>query len=132
MVRFIQKNNIIVLEDERNLFLTLADKYDLLNIYNPKEDIIVNLLGRINKNEILLQNTIWKYDYIDNVKTPTKLPRINKSSTSENECLQFEIEFIDRISGGMSSWYGFSGFYLCVIIDPINKVVLDVRGEVTS
>ncbi len=130
MIRFNQDNSdIVLLEEDKKLFMSIAERYEILYLYPAKKDIEIKLIYKIRKNTKLLGNTIWKYDYIDKIETPRDLPRVNHETISKNECLQFEVNFIDASSGGMSSWFGYSGYYLNIIIDLVTKDLLDVRGQ---
>src|SRR5262245_59976218 len=71
----------------------------------------------------------WSQSYIQQVATPIGLPRAAADARCPEELLRVTIECVTAPSGGMSSAYGFIGYFLSVILSSSRGEIWDARGE---
>lgn len=63
------------------------------------------------------------------VTTPEGFPRRANSSTCPPSLIRVAVECCNRRSGGMSSYYGFEGYFLSLLINLTDNCIWDARGE---
>ncbi len=74
----------------------------------------------------------WLSQGLDEAMTPEGLSRRGKGETPPRAVQQVSLERVDGPSGGMSSYYGFRGYYLSLLLwldDTGAAVIWDARGE---
>ena len=75
---------------------------------------------------------IWKDSHFPKVQTPSGFERQPVESTCPGSTLHVEVECIERRTPNMSSYYGFRGYFLSLLISLDEKRIWDVRGEQAS
>jgi hypothetical protein len=71
----------------------------------------------------------WNAAAIDQPQTPEGLPRQLPHRLAPDGVVRIVVEFVERKSGGMSSLYGFEGYFLSLIVNPVEQTIWDARGE---
>ena len=77
----------------------------------------------------------WTPTGLGNASTPEGLPRRRLDETPPRPVVQVELERVDALSGGMSSHYGYRGYFLSLLLwldEAGDAVIWDARGEPAS
>jgi hypothetical protein len=77
----------------------------------------------------------WTPAGLAKAETPAGLPRRGLEDTLPQAGQQVSLERVSALSGGMSSYYGFRGYYLSVVLwleRDGSAVVWDARGETAT
>jgi hypothetical protein len=66
------------------------------------------------------------------VESPSGLPRQPSDARCPHGLVRVEVECVERRSGGMSSYYGFEGYFVSLLVLIDEGKIWDARGEVAS
>ncbi len=119
------------------LSFDLQDKFrqiilagNLLDSLPLLTDIEIHVEDSIPKGTSLAKaHRIWKAGYLGKVQTPEGLPRQSEEVTCPKNVFRLSVECIERRNPGMGSYYGFTGYYLSVLVQVDKRVIWDARGE---
>ena len=71
----------------------------------------------------------WTPAYFSKIETPEGFPRQADDARCPDGLVKVVIECVVRGTGGMSSHYGFEGYYLSVLVSVPEGRIWDVRAE---
>ncbi|HYU42778.1 MAG TPA: alpha/beta hydrolase [Vicinamibacteria bacterium] len=74
----------------------------------------------------------WTRAHVGEVRTPSGLPRQAPYARCPAGLVRVSVECIERRSGGMSSYYGFEGYFASLLVSVDEAAVWDARGEPAS
>jgi hypothetical protein len=77
-------------------------------------------------------HAMWTESYFPKVETPAGFPRQPNTALCPEGLVKLVVECINKGTGGMSSHYGFEGYYLSVLVSLDKARIWDVRGEPAS
>jgi len=77
-------------------------------------------------------HAIWRAPHLDRLSTPGKLSRQPLHATCPNGIVRVFVESVKRRTGGMSSYYGFEGYFVSLLLLLDEQTVWDARGEIAS
>ncbi len=118
-------------DEQQEIILEIFKNYNLANVYHPKKEIKLEQYVIYDTEKSILNNhKLW--NSIETIETPPSLPRLESDYKDINKLFQLSIQYIDNESGGMSSFFGFNGYYLSLILDLENKTIIDARGQTAS
>lgn len=72
---------------------------------------------------------VWQAAYLQQVETPGRLPRQPLDAKCPDGIIRVAVECIARRNEGMSSYYGFEGYFASWLLLVNEQVVWDARGE---
>jgi hypothetical protein len=102
---------------------------------------VIDSLPTANEVEIRIENQvpagtelaraheIWHQTYFPEVETPTNFPRQPDQQLCPANIVRLGIDCIERKNPGMGSFFGFTGYYLSVLVSLDIKSIWDVRGQ---
>lgn len=71
----------------------------------------------------------WSESYFPNLDTPSQLPRQPLHVKTPPDLVHVTVSVIDKHTPGMSSHFGFKGYFLSLLLSLRDRVVWDARGE---
>ena len=71
----------------------------------------------------------WTPAYFPELETLEGFPRQPDEALCPHGLVKLSVECVTRGTGGMSSHYGFEGYYLSVLVSVAEGRIWDVRGE---
>src|SRR5262245_16739337 len=89
-------------------------------LYRGRIDVGTTV-GRAHRN--------WTEAGAAKAQTPPGAPRLPDDHVCGSGLHWIEAEVIEKVSGGMSSYYGFEGRFVSVLFDESSWRAVDVRGE---
>jgi hypothetical protein len=96
-------------------------------------EIVVTICSTVPKGSTLdVAHGTWTRAHIGEVETPSGLPRQAPYARCPPGLARVSVECIERRSGGMSSHYGFDGYFLSLLVSVDEGAVWDARGEPAS
>lgn len=72
---------------------------------------------------------IWQEKYLPSVSTPDGLPRQKEQALCPRNLVRLAVDCIEERNPGMGSYYGFTGYYLSVLVLTNKEIIWDARGE---
>jgi hypothetical protein len=96
-------------------------------------EIVVTIGPNVSAGSTLADaHATWTRAGIAEVETLNGLPRQAPYARCPAGLVRVTVECIERPSGGMSSHYGFDGYFLSLLVAVGEGVVWDARGETAS
>ena len=77
-------------------------------------------------------HNLWKESSLPTITTPTGLPRQSDQEICPSNIIHLSISCIEINHPGMGSFFGFTGYYLSVLISLDKGMIWDARGEQVS
>jgi hypothetical protein len=112
--------------------LVLAEEH-VLEQLPAARDVVVTIGAAVPPGATLdLAHGTWTRAGCREVGTPGKLPRQAPYARCPAGLVRVTVECIDRRSGGMSSYYGFEGYFASLLVALEDGTVWDARGEAAS
>jgi len=89
--------------------------------------------GKVQPNISLKEaHKHWSAAYFPKLQNISDLPQQPIDATTQTSLIRVSIECINKKTGGMSSFYGFEGYYLSLLLSLSEKCIWDSRGEPAS
>lgn len=85
-----------------------------------------------NETQVKNVHRVWKAGFLDEIKTPSNIPRESLDAFCKRGSRLIEVSYIVRRTGGMSSYYCFDGYFISLIVSPPEYTIVDARGEKAS
>jgi hypothetical protein len=119
--------------DEISKLNNIFMKYNVTQVYGSVNKIKATLHKRlILRDKILEGHTLLNSDNIEKYETPKPLPRIENNELATENVVNIVLDFIDAETPGWNSFYGYKGYCLSLIVDLLNNLIIDARGETAS
>jgi len=104
----------------------------LLESLPPSNEVEIQIKNKVSAGTTLAKaHKIWQQGYFTKIETPINLPRQPELATCPFGIVRVEIDCIEKKNPGMGSYYGFTGYYLSVLVlvSFFSKKIWDARGE---
>jgi len=104
-------------------------------------DSVIESLPAANQVEILIEkqipagtelfnaHRIWSQAGFLKRETPNKFPRQPDQQLCPPDIFHVSIDCIEEKNPGMGSFFGFTGYYLSVLVSLASESIWDVRGQ---
>jgi hypothetical protein len=111
----------------------ILQRDDVLERLPASRETVVTIGPQVTAGATLdIAHATWTRSYCGEVETPGHLPRQPAYARCPAGLVHVTVQCIDRRSGGMSSYYGFDGYFASLLISVEEEVVWDARGEAAS
>jgi hypothetical protein len=111
----------------------IIESNNLIDALPPSNEVEVHIEGQVPPGSSLIQaHSNWQDGNFSKVETPAKFPRQPDGMVCPPGLLRLGVECIEKRNPGMSSYYGFTGYYLSVLISLDHETIWDARGERTK
>ena len=77
-------------------------------------------------------HNLWKESSLPTVATPKGFPRQSDQEICPSNIIHISISCIEKKHPGMGSFFGFTGYYLSVLISLDKEMIWDARGQQVS
>ncbi len=129
----VQNMNHLLSEKDRDEIMDVFKAYRLDEVYQPEKEIVIACRNVLEKDsDVHAGHKLWKRQHPSGLKTPNGLPRLEERAAAGDRLIQLSVEYVDSLTPGFFSKYGFIGYYLSVIVDMDKHSILDARGEIAS
>jgi hypothetical protein len=111
----------------------ILEEGNVLERLPASQETVVTVGPEVTAGSTLdVAHATWTRAYCGQVETPGGLPRQPAYARCPAGLVHVTVECLDRRSGGMSSYYGFEGYFASLLISVEEGVVWDGRGEIAS
>ena len=119
------------------LSLTIQDQIYQIVMANS----VTDSLPAANEVEIRIENQVpagtelatahgtWNQNYFAEVETPPNFPRQPNQQLCPPNIFHLGLDCIEKKNPGMSSFFGFTGYYLSILVSLDSGSIWDVRGQ---
>ena len=115
------------LQDKIHLIILSTNLLDSLPSSN---EIEISIKRQVPAGISLVQaHHLWGEAYFPKTLAPSNLPRQPEQVTCPSNLFHLEIECIEKRNPGMGSFFGFTGYYLSVLVSLDNEIIWDARGQ---
>lgn len=102
----------------------------ILDSIPPASEVLVEVGRRVPTGLTLAAaHNEWSESYFPNVHTPSRLPRQPLDINAPDGLVHVTVSAINKWTPGMGSHFGFEGYFLSLLLMPIERAVWDARGE---
>lgn len=104
----------------------------LLESLPPSNEVEIKIKNKVSIGTPLAKaHKIWQEGYFKKIETPKNLPRQSEFTTCPFGIVRVEIDCIEEKNPCLGSYYGFTGYYLSVLVlvSLFSKKIWDARGE---
>ena len=109
----------------------IIDREGVLDRLVPTHQVAVRLEDPVAEGATLREaHANWNEP--GNIATPPGLPRQPDDARCPRGLVRVAVKCVTHASGGMSSYYGFGGYFLSLLVDPEAGTIWDARGEKAS
>ncbi len=77
-------------------------------------------------------HSLWKESSLPTVETPKNLPRQIDQEICPSSIIHLSVSCIEKSHPGMGSFFGFTGYYLSVLVSLDKEAIWDARGQQAS
>jgi|SRR5215207_2748895 len=79
--------------------------------------------------ELAMAHETWNQNFFPNVETPNNFPRQPDQQKCPSNVFHLGIDCVEKKNPGMGSFFGFTGYYLSVLVSLDSESIWDVRGQ---
>jgi hypothetical protein len=116
--------------DEQRVVGQILERADLIRYLPSHKKLRVNLENPIAIGASLADaHGEWTEDYFPRVETLNPFPRQPQGTACPPGLVRVSVECINRETPGMSSHFGFNGYFLSLLISLPEGRIWDARGE---
>jgi hypothetical protein len=125
--------NILIGIENQRIVGRILESQNILK-YLPKTKVYEVTVGpEINDSTPLPKaHGNWKSEYFQKIKGVDNLPQKSLDSVCPAGCILATIDCVNKRHQGMGSHYGYSGYFVSLIILKTDLLIWDTRIEVAS
>jgi len=125
----LSSNKLVSKEWQDKIHLIILST-NLIDVLPPSNEIEICIKGQVPTGASLVQaHHLWGEAYFPKLRTPKALARQPEQETCPPNICHLEIECVEKRNPGMGSFFGFTGYYLSVLVSLDSEKIWDARGE---
>ncbi|HWS72257.1 MAG TPA: hypothetical protein VN605_09085, partial [Thermoanaerobaculia bacterium] len=116
-------------EDVLRKIRAILEREHLLDHVPHANEVIASIGAAITEGTRVADvHDVWQPHVVGRLQSLPPFPMHPVEAKSPPQIRHVFIECIERPSGGMSSYYGFEGFFVSLLIDLLHGFIWDARG----